>query len=140
MGIGKSTLQTVSFEDIQYASNMPDKYYIICTLPLHETHGLISGTVPVIQEEQIINSALAKNKTRHMHIIIYGKHAKDETTLTKYNQLKQLGFTNTYIYPGGLFEWLLLQDIYGDQSFPTTSKTADILVYKPPETLKWESI
>jgi hypothetical protein len=31
-----------------------------------------------------------------------------------------------------MFEWLLLQDIYGAASFPTTSKELDILKYKPP--------
>ena len=48
----------------------------------------------------------------------------------KYNQLVQLGFTNISVYIGGLFEWMLLQDIYGDTSFPTTSKQLDILRYK----------
>ena len=42
-----------------------------------------------------------------------------------------LGLTEVYVYPGGLFEWLLLQDIYGDDSFPTTKKELDILKYKP---------
>jgi hypothetical protein len=35
-----------------------------------------------------------------------------------------------YVYIGGLFEWLLLQDIYGDEEFPTTAKIIDILKYK----------
>ena len=30
-----------------------------------------------------------------------------------------------------MFEWLLLQDIYGNDNFPTTSKDLDILKYKP---------
>ena len=137
MGIGSSHIQTVSFEDIQYASTIPDKYYIICTMPEQDTHGLITSTVPVLQEERLINSAILKNKTKQVHILIYGKHFKDETTIKKYNQLKQLGFIHLYIYTGGLFEWLLLQDIYGDQAFPTTSKISDILTYKPPDTIKW---
>ena len=29
-----------------------------------------------------------------------------------------------------MFEWLLLQDIYGNELFPTTSKELDILKYK----------
>jgi len=40
-----------------------------------------------------------------------------------------LGFLNIYVYLGGIFEWLLLQDIYGDEEFPTTSKIIDILKY-----------
>jgi len=34
------------------------------------------------------------------------------------------------VYPGGLFEWLLLQDIYGEDNFPTTKKEMDILRFK----------
>ena len=44
----------------------------------------------------------------------------------------ELGFHNVFIYPGGIFEWLLLQDVYGDEddAFPTTVKELDILRYK----------
>ena len=37
---------------------------------------------------------------------------------------------------GGIFEWLLLQDIYGDDQFKTTSRELDILKYKPISTFK----
>ena len=57
-------------------------------------------------------------------------NAADESLGNKYNQLTKLGFSNTYVYVGGLFEWLLLQDIYGFDSFPTTKKELDILKYK----------
>ena len=30
-----------------------------------------------------------------------------------------------------MFEWLLLQDIYGTELFPTTTKEVDLLKYKP---------
>jgi hypothetical protein len=32
---------------------------------------------------------------------------------------------------GGIFEWLMLQDIYGEEMFPTNKKELDILKYKP---------
>jgi len=48
----------------------------------------------------------------------------------KYDQLVKLGFSNVFIYLGGLFEWLMLQDIYGYDEFPTTKKELDILKYK----------
>ena len=35
-----------------------------------------------------------------------------------------------YIYSGGLFEWLLLQDVYGKDEFPTMGCELDILKYK----------
>ena len=44
--------------------------------------------------------------------------------------MQALGFTNIALYLGGLFEWLLLQDIFGFDNFPTTTKTIDILKYK----------
>jgi hypothetical protein len=53
----------------------------------------------------------------------------------KYNQLNSLGFYNVYVYTGGLFEWLLLQDIYGEKDFPTTNIELDILKYKPNKVL-----
>ena len=50
---------------------------------------------------------------RNKYIIIYGKNSIDITAENKYNQIKSLGFMNVLLYSGGLFEWLLLQDIYG---------------------------
>jgi hypothetical protein len=40
-----------------------------------------------------------------------------------------LGFKNVYIYLGGMFEWLLLQDVYGQKEFPTDKK-GEILDFK----------
>ena len=42
----------------------------------------------------------------------------------------RLGFINIYVYPGGMFEWLCLQDIYGSEHFPTTTEETDILMQK----------
>ena len=57
-------------------------------------------------------------------------NTNDENIYKKYKQLVSLGVANIYIYPGGLFEWLCLQDIYGEELFPTTKKELDILKYK----------
>jgi hypothetical protein len=40
-----------------------------------------------------------------------------------------------FVYTGGLFEWLMLQDIYGETDFPTTKKELDILRFKPNKIL-----
>jgi hypothetical protein len=48
----------------------------------------------------------------------------------KYQQLLTLGFYNVFVYMGGLFEWLMLQDIYGKELFPTTKKELDLLKFK----------
>ena len=47
----------------------------------------------------------------------------------------KLGFVNVYIYIGGLFEWLCLQDIYSKEEFPTNIYERDILKYKPVNVL-----
>jgi len=70
-----------------------------------------------------------------MYIVIYGKNSNEDNLVQKYSQLENLGFKNVYIYPGGLFEWLCLQDIYSDDLFPTTKKEIDILKYKPISSL-----
>lgn len=125
MGITQS-INKVNFEDVQYAVKHKN-YLLINTLSKDEQNVLIHGTVSYHKEESIINEYL---KTPNINIIIYDKNASENRPFEKYNQLTKLGFTNVYIYPGGLFEWLLLQDIYSEENFPTTSKEMDILKYK----------
>ena len=86
------------------------------------------------QEEEFINQ-LIKNGNKNAKMIVYGKNCNDENIYKKYSQLTSLGFYNVYIYIGGLFEWLLLQDIYGENEFPTTKKELDLLKYKPTKIL-----
>ena len=76
---------------------------------------------------QLINNYDFKSKT----IVIYGRNCNDNSVMKKANQLIELGFHNIYIYNGGLFEWILLQEIYSDEHFKTTSEVDDILKYKP---------
>ena len=91
---------------------------------------LIKNTVSINKEEKIINDMLYKNI--EIIIIVYDKNANAPNLMTKYTQLVNLGFSNVYIYPGGLFEWLCLQAIYGFDNFPTTKKdiVVDILKFK----------
>lgn len=114
---------------MQNAINDKDnKYIIINTLNDNEQGCLIKNTIPTDKEEQIINQALRYNK--NIKIIIYGRNSNDETIYKKYNQLISLELYDIYIFVGGLFLWLLLQDIYGDENFPTTNKCIDILKFK----------
>ena len=55
----------------------------------------------------------------------------DESVIKKAEQLIELGFTNIFIYVGGLFEWLLLKDIYGEENFPTIGDELELLKFKP---------
>ena len=131
MGNKISAMSTISFnlynfEKVQNAIKNND--IIINTLSENQQDCLIVGTTNIKDEVTIVNEYL-KNKKDAL-IIIYGKNSNDNTVITKYNQLISLGFTNIAIYLGGIFEWLLLQDIYGYDNFSTTSKQIDILKYK----------
>ena len=103
-------------------------FILLNTLNENEQECLIESSIIANNEVEIINKYLQINK--NINIIIYGKNSHDEKIIKKYMQLKSLGFFNLYLYMGGLFEWLLLQEIYGEQEFKTTNKTYDILYYK----------
>ena len=134
MGVNYS-INKVNFEYVQnYCNFKNDKLLLINTLDYSQQVCLIKNTITASQEEEILNSYLKKNKA--IIILIYGENCSDNKVIEKYNQLYKLGFTNLYVYIGGLFEWLLLQDIYGDDEFPTTSKIYDILNYKGKNVTK----
>jgi hypothetical protein len=97
---------------------------------------LIKNTLQYDLEEKTMNDILNNYDFTSKKIIIYGKNSNDETSEKKYKQMFGLGFTEVYLYLGGLFEWLLLQDIYGYDEFPTTIKVLDILKYKPSKIIK----
>lgn len=134
MGNTKSSLQKINFEDIQYAIKNHDNYLLINTLNDAMQSCLIKNTVAAENEVAIINKLLA-NGNKTVNIIVYGINCNDDKIYDKQNQLYSLGFYNVYIYIGGMFEWLLLQDIYGASEFPTTTKQLDILKYKPAKCL-----
>ena len=127
------SVRKINFEDVQIVLKNSEMYLLINTLSENEQQCLIKNTMSIYQEESIINKYLKTGK--NMRIIIYGKNCNDEKIYKKYQQLLSLGFYNVFVYPGGLFEWLLLQDIYGNEEFPTTSKELDVLKYKPNSML-----
>ena len=123
----------LSFEDIQFAIRNRGEFVIINTLPVTDQSCLIENTITHVEEEQILNNLLT-NYGLNQKIIVYGRNNTDNTINTKYDQLMNLGFQTVYLYVGGMFEWLCLQDIYGNEEFPTTTRELDILKYKPPRT------
>jgi rhodanese-related sulfurtransferase len=127
--------QKVNFEDVQFVIKNTDNHLLINTMSDNLQNCLIVNTMPIDKEELIINKLLNNGENKNIKIIIYGKNSNDETPVKKYEQLLDLGFSNIYIYAGGLFEWLLLQDIYGSELFPTTSKQNDLLKYKSQKML-----
>jgi len=134
MGNSQSSSIKINYEDVQFIIKNPEGHLLINTLSAREQHCLIVNTININNEENIINTCI-KRGTKGIKIIIYGKNSNDEKLFAKYNQLTSLGFYNVYVYTGGLFEWLMLQDIYGEKEFPTTKKELDILKYKPNKVL-----
>jgi len=132
------SIKKINYEDMQTVVKNPELYMLINTLPVNSQECLISTTVSVEKEEALINKYLKEN--RGIKIIVYGKHCNDELVDKKYQQLLSLGFNEVYAYMGGLFEWLLLHDIYGKELFPVNNtnaskKNIDILRYKPHPVL-----
>jgi hypothetical protein len=109
------------------------RYVIINTMDKNWQSCLIQNTISIQEEEETINGIL-NNKSaggNDITVIVYGTNSNDETIYSKHEQLVKLGIKNAFVYTGGMFEWLLLQDIYGRDLFPTTSRELDILKYKP---------
>lgn len=122
-----NSVKKINFEDMQ--DMITDKNTVIVnTLDISKQNCLIKKTIPAGEEVEIINKLIKTNYANR--VVIYGMNAADDSIVRKYNQLTGLGLINIVVYPGGLFEWLLLQDIYGTDSFPTTKKELDILKYK----------
>jgi len=123
MGNIYSSFPMIHFEDIYKNESI-----LINTLPDSEQMCLIHRTIKASDETNVMNNCMKTNK--HSVIVVYGKNYRDKTIIKKFNQLKKFGFTNVHIYFGGIFEWILLQDIYGTEHFKTDGIPTDILQYK----------
>jgi hypothetical protein len=123
MGQVYSNFTHINYEELQ--SKIGTSIILLNTLSSEDQKYLIKGTLNAMYEIGIMNEQLKKNK--NVEIIIYGKDHYDISVIKKYNQLKKLGFKNVSIYFGGLFEWALLQDIYGSSNFQTDGQIKDPL-------------
>ena len=104
---------------------------VISVLGTDEQDLLIRGTVACADEIREVERAISQREP----IVVYGLNDHDDRIYAKYEQLRKLG-GDPRLYVGGLFEWLLLQDFYGAEQFPTTAKPLDLLKYKPRPLLK----
>ena len=123
MGQIYSTFTHINYKDLQ--NKIGTSIILLNTLSIDHQQYLIKGTMAASNETILMNDHLKKN--RNIEIIVYGRDHYDNSVVTKYNQLKKLGFTNVTIYFGGLFEWSLLQDIYGNTNFQTDGTIKDPL-------------
>ncbi len=124
-----SSVYRCNFETIQemIKANSRD-IILINTLDRNNQSCLIQGTLSVGDEIKVIDESLRKRQKKTIYI--YGKNYNDETVYKKYEQLSKISQFECYIYLGGLFEWLLLQEIYGCSLFPTNGSEQDLLKYK----------
>ena len=128
--------EKIGFEDILHILKHPqNQYLLISTLPTTMQQCLIQNTLSADREVSSLNEYI-NNHSFRIKIVVYGLHNTDPTVEKKYKQLIELGFSQVYMYLGGLFEWLLLQDIYGTNEFPTTTPCLDILKYRPKRKLE----
>jgi len=118
---------------IQATANYDDIRHNQCLLihTMEDESILIEQTLTIKKETAKINGLLADH-SYDTHIVVYGKNVDDyDVLIQKRNQLLKLGFRNVWFYPGGLFEWILLRDVFGTRQFPTTADTKDLIKYRP---------
>ena len=125
MGVSAST-SLVNYESVKQTN------VVLIHIMEESQRLLIAGSLNAQMETERVND-LMSNHEYETKIIVYGKNNHDyDSLLSKQKQLKSLGFKNVYIYLGGMFEWLLLQDVYGVKEFPTTPGIKpDPLVFMP---------
>lgn len=128
--------RAIGFEDMLYILEHRANYVLINTLPATEQGVLIKHTLSAREEEECVNEFLTKYSETPKSIVLYGRNSCDESPRKKHAQLLSLGINEVFIYTGGLFEWLLLQELYGPEEFPTLSSqpgaaAPDILAYRP---------
>lgn len=138
MGGQQSSVTKIGFQDVQRVlreqseDRLTQSTLLLSTLQVNEQQCLIAGTRRAEEEEQVVNQLLKSTQHANVSVVVYGKHGCDETACARAEQLRSLGFAKVYWYVGGLFEWLILQDMYGEKQFATSGKELDLLKYMPP--------
>lgn len=134
-----SAISNIGFDDILFAHKHKQRYIFINTMSSDMQNALIPNTIPCGEEVNVINDIIDEYNTNKYTIIVYGKNSCDETTHKKYHQLRQLGFSDIHIYPGGMFEYMLLNDMYGEISFPISGSTGKGVPEQSVDILKYRS-
>ncbi len=134
MGTTQSSIDFANYSTIQNAIRSGKT--IIHIMNVSDETILIKGTLPANKEVEQINNWILNNAFEN-EIYIYGySNADFNKLLQRQKQLLGLGFKHVYIYFGGMFEWLLLRDVFGETEFQldgvVTGAVVDILKYNKP--------
>lgn len=115
--MGNTNIKYIGFDTIQNINSTS----LIITVMDNSINCFIPNTILPKEEEVIINNIIDNKKQNNYTIILYGKNCKDMDAIKKkILQFKEFGFLNIYVYAGGLFEWLLLREVFGEMQFPIT--------------------
>ena len=124
----------VSYETVLALSGSID-VVVISTLPETLQECLIPGTTPCVREEKHVNGILEQKRQGLYTVIVYGANHLDATVERKCAQMRKMGFRSVHAYTGGMFEWLLLHEVYGEENFgveqSSRSGVPDILAFRP---------
>ena len=133
----KDVVKVIGFEDMLVL--LRSNVVLLNTLERREQTCLIRGTVHADDEEQTMNTMLTSTDTlvTDRLVVVYGRHNLDPKPVEKAKMLRTLGLTRLLVYRGGLFEWLLLQEVFGPEQFPTEGTACtDLLLYRPLPTMR----
>ena len=86
-------------------------------LPIGYTNCNIKGTVDPENAKEYIKNL---NKEKDL-VIVYCANATCSASHS-FASKELRGFKNKFLYTGGLYEWLLLQNFYSEKKFPTIGK------------------
>lgn len=144
--------QSASFDDVLKAQKHPHQYLLLASthLSLYIGQTVVSSAEEslfldryreAVEEDTSFLSFFGgrteeegkekKDTTPKKRVILYGKNARDASPNEKKKELIRRGMspTDIYVYRGGLSEWILLQDIYGEDKFTTSQKVHDLLEF-----------
>ena len=109
-------IKIIGSEDLILLMNKHSAY-LFNALPSSYTNCNIKNTITKNNSLKII-----KNLVKSKDIIIV--YCANSTCKASHEFIKNnlKGFKNVYLYSGGLYEWLLLQNYYGKDKFGTTGK------------------
>lgn len=132
----KEVVKVIGFEDM--LSLLRSNVVLLNTMARGDQACLIRGTLHADDEESAMNAMLTSTDplVTDRWVVVYGRHTLDPKPMEKARTLRLMGLSRLLVYRGGLFEWLLLQEVFGQDQFPTQGACPDLLAYRPSPTLR----